>query len=1131
MDLLVARRKIRLSSAITPLLALLCAYSTFIFADSISVSPTAQTGTSSAISSQEPNTNADNTSKSKNSKTIQFAPKSETLALPLVELSPEAQAFILANPVIRVAIPNISFSPFQYLDDNGDVAGISISFLQSLANMIGVRIEPVLFDSWPSLLQGMKDHHADMVAHIGYTSARAQFMNFTPGVFPKPNGLMGLINDDQIVGNPSIKDLRVAVGRGFIAESNLAMQFPEAIPVPVEGISQAIAALRNGTVDLYFGEMIPAMEISQSLPGVAIEVKQRIYFGSGWTHFAVRKDWSVFVDELRRLIGLHRDAVIDTLSERLDNSTLTQFRALPLSEIEMNLLQRYPTLRVSALHNDPLLNNLDEHNVHSGIAADINSYIMHQLALPVSVIGFDTEADMMDSLINEEIDLIPLLAPTQERRKRMNFSEHYFEMSYVLVGQRDTQPVSSLEEFSGKTLALSNSHALLPSIVDNHPDIKLLIVSNNRQAIQSVLNGEADATIELSLPANYQINTSTEPKIQILGRLEEPSAQFSFAMNAQSAELLPVINRVLSSMDDSVKHRLIRRWIATDSVPIRELKKQIHMLIPTLMALTILTGLIVIWNRHIAAQNKRRLQVEKRLVDMTECLRTGVYQFRQPAEPGPPLIEFANSRTYHMARVKTGDLIDADWRFFDYVHAEDRERIRQGFVSSFKSGDPINQAFRFQFPNGKHGWVLCECTSTLEKDGSRLWSGYLFDLTSERQLLENMNRQLLEKDQFVAFAGHELRSPAQNIALSLDSIETAGMTKKQLASIDMTRSAVHNLSELVDDLLDISSIDAGEITLSYEHANLTDIMTNLDQSFAAAISSNRLSYSSYIDESVPSTIWIDSMRLRQILFNLVSNAIKYTHSGSISVRVTTDKHLNTHGANRLNSATYDSSLQDLVLTVTDTGIGIPADKIGTIFKPFSTIGPSSRHNTGLGLTICKRLVDIMNGRIQVDSTLGKGSTFTVSIPVEVNKHKDNELTRQPRHPVRRNSASNSDRVLLVDDDVFTRATLASLLDIIDIEVVQASSGEQALKILKKDKNFTALITDYRMGGMSGTELAQTISCIAGKNGIRPALIAMTGGMSPEDTLMASHVFDSILIKPVNSVQIRKTIDSVCGAPS
>ncbi len=440
-----------------------------------------------------------------------------------------------------------------------------------------------------------------------------------------------------------------------------------------------------------------------------------------------------------------------------------------------------------------------------------------------------------------------------------------------------------------------------------------------------------------------------------------------------------------------------------------------------------------------------------------------------------------------------------------YANPEERAEINKITTEKIHF---IDNEHQFKRRDGSLFWGSASVRTVRDAEGRHVhYEGTIIDITErkvkedaikERKAAELANKA---KSEFLANMSHEIRTPLNAVTGFSELLTSLVEDEKQKSYLAAIKSAGKSLLTLISDILDLSKIEAGRLEIQYALVDIKVIVKEIEQIFAMKTSRENLDFIVDIDEAVPAALRLDEIRLRQILLNIVGNAVKFTEKGWIKLSVK-----KTGGQNEENAC-------DLHITIEDTGMGIPEDDLDTIFDSFKqqTGHDTARFGgTGLGLAICKSLIEMMNGQISVESVIGKGSVFKILFSnVEIASE---EVAVIEEGFNLENFSFEAGKVLVVDDVKSNRDLLYELLIKINLKVVTAENGHEAI-VISPEFQPDIILMDIRMPVMDGLEATKRLR--DNEKTRKIPIIAVTASsvaMNQNDILKKG--FDGFLSKPV-----------------
>lgn len=724
-------------------------------------------------------------------------------------------------------------------------------------------------------------------------------------------------------------------------------------------------------------------------------------------------------------------------------------------------------------------------------------------------------------LENGRIDVIQGMAFSSDRAREYHFSSPH-ALTWRAIFTRDDSQINRDSDILDLSIAVQQDDVAEEYLRSIGHRGEINPMPSQDIALKLLSSGEFDAVVANYMMAMHIIRSQGLKNIRALPQRIQ---QRDYCYASLDQDLIEDINDALASLDARGElARLHAKWFK-DYDTFWHRKRRIWDGSAAWMAmiLIILIGSLMI----IAGQIRKLTRLKARLLDAEDQGRIGFNELELYAknfEQGPvivyklsldPIQVYYVSESVRIWGYSPQELINNEIDFTRSIFPEDRTRVIEQNMD-LSPGQRSQLFYRVTTKTGELRWVIDH--SSVEEDhntGKLCFLGYLIDITDQKkyeaQLVEakqSAEAANTAKSHFLANMSHEIRTPLNGINGFLQVLMQMDASPQQIEIFDTMYSSCRNLLKIINDILDFSKIESGKMELIQNDFNPRYMIEDLIREFAHQSKSKAgLKISSQVDDKIPDVVFGDQLRLRQILVNLLANAIKFTQKGKIVIYAEPYTH-------------NDTEIR-ILFRIQDTGMGIDPTKQKDIFDNYSQADghiTSKYGGTGLGLAIVKRLVELMHGFIWVESEPGKGSTFFFILPFKI-YDKVPELPPQRMQSEILKAPKLDGKILLVEDDHINQLVTKRQLETWGLAVEIAENGLQATDLYRLG-DYDLILMDIQMPVMDGITATQKIRVMQVYSGRKTPIIAYTAdALSGDRERLLAAGMDDYLAKPIEMTDL------------
>ena len=966
------------------------------------------------------------------------------------------------------------YPPFDMTVSGQDFEGLTADYAGILAKALNVSIKVKRFASRDAAIKALEDGSIDVLGTSnGFEAANQNLLLSAPYAIDQP--VLVTREGETRSLSDGLAGLRLSMVYHYLPLDEVKALYPNAIIQSYPSTQNAINSVAFDQADVFLGDTISTHYMINK--GYLKNIKMA-NFGKHEAHgfsFAVRRDNPQLLDIINAILLAVPNSERESIAKRWNagSDLLLTDQKLQLTEREERWLVKHPVVKVAVNETLAPLTFFDADGNFRGITADLLEVIRLRTGLRFEIQRERSLSTMMRMVQQHDTDIISAISPSASRESALAFSRPYLENSFVLLSRKGAEQPASLDQLAGKRLALTHGNPLTDYLVAEYPQITLVETDDIYQATELLAEGKADGAVNTLVIANYLLASQLfQDRLQISTTLGTQPAMFSLATARDATELGSILNKALLSIGPDELGVINSRWRgyvpASDSYW-RNYHRLIYQII---IGTSLLLLLSLVWNAYMRRQINQRKKAERALSDQFEFMsalvngtphpiyvrdRAGILQTCNDSY----LQAFSARREDVIGKnvMQTQSLLNNQHEAHDY-EADYQRVMREG--TPMIVDRPLHIGGKTQTI---YHWILPYRDSLGEVQG--IIGGWI-DISDRRQLMDELRAAKEQADDanrakstFLATMSHEIRTPMNAVIGMLElTLKRADQGYLERPSIEVAYNSAKDLLELIGDILDIARIESGRLNLSTERVNLRELANSVVRVFDGLARQKNLSLVLiFTPEDNAPDVLLDPLRFKQIMTNLVSNAIKFTERGQVTLEL---KMLATGIADEV----------ELLLNVSDTGIGISTFDQARLFEPFAqaeNCGQLALSGAGLGLVICRSLCQMMGGTLNLNSQPDIGTQIHIKLNVKTLEPCAEAVAQEPAIA----PAVRQLNVLVVDDHPANRLLMCQQLSYLGHQFTTAHNGAAGLELWTGGA-FDLVIADCNMPVMNGYDLTRAI---------------------------------------------------------
>ena len=1045
-----------------------------------------------------------------------------TLENPTMELDEADWRWLRERRRLVMGVSAPDYAPFDTSNNNDDFEGITADYAGLISLILNVPIDVQRYDTRDEVIAALKLGTLDLVGSAnGYEAVDRQlvlsrsYANDQPVLVTRAGDSHSLSTD--------LAGKRVAMLYHYMQPGAVQAFYPDAQLLLFASTFEAIGAVAFGQADVYLGDAISTRYLinKNHLNNVrmadfsALEVNP---FG-----FALTKDNTRLLNIVNAaLAAIPANQQLEILRRwSAGGSGYLEADRLRLSDSEQRWLEKHPQVKVAVLDKFVPLSFFNEQGQFEGLSAEVLSRISLRTGLKFEVVQGSSLPRQIDAVGAGQVDMLAVITPSVERTEKLRFTRPYLSNPYVLVVRTGDERLVTLDDMTGKHLAFIGGNSMAAKISRDYPGIGFVDVENPEQAMELVAKGSVDATVISLISARYMIARNYRDRLRITSTVGSDPARITFGVNRSQLELYSILDKALLSITPEEMDEMTNHWRSEIIIEDSYWKRHRNVIIQGFVLAALLLLVTLGWVFYLRNLIHKRTQAERALSDQMRFMSVLIDGTPHPiyVRDRQGRLMACNNAYLDVFGFKLEDVIGKTVVETDTGNPPQAQSYHADYLRLMERGEPQIHDRVLKVPNGDvltiYQWMLPY------RDGDEKVVGMIagwVDVSERQRLLRQVQEAKEEADAanrakttFLATMSHEIRTPMNAVIGMIElALKNAEQGRADRDALEVASVASHSMLELIGDILDIARIESGHLSLTLEPANLRELLASVARVFEGLAREKGLALQVELDPQIDQSVLIDPLRLKQVVSNLLGNAIKFTSVGLVRL-----------GA----EATQPLAGEQLSvrLWVEDSGMGISAEDQLRLFNPFtqgSNNEQSARSGSGLGLVISRSLCKMMGGQLHLSSVLGKGTRVDVTLTLAPTSATPTDS------PVPHIPPARALNILVVDDYPANRLLLARQLGFLGHHIVTAEEGVQGLALWQAG-HFDGVITDCNMPLKDGYALARDIRAQERLRGLEPCLLlGFTANAQPEEIERCRQAgMDGCLFKPTGLEDLRLALVS------